>query len=160
MRQSVILWALAVSMASMGLTMLSLRFEWYPLVGIAFFGTGMVAAFSAIWWTIFHSAPAGNNEVAEKIAQAYANVDSRMHEVAMDTAMRHLRGEFDQAAPLHKILDVLLAPAEMRAAFQATYGAQFDDPSMASARAQWEETWVMARLDSSVTAEPGVKPRS
>lgn len=149
MKPSFILGALAVFVCSMGVATISHQFGWPPLVGLAAFCTGTVAAFSACWRMMFPSTPAGGSEVADAIAKAYATADSRMQDVAMDTAMMHLRGEFDQAGPSRKILDVLLAPAEMRAAFQATYGAQFDDPSMANARAQWEVSWVTARLNFS-----------
>lgn len=155
MKQRFILGALAVSIGFMGLTTISHQFEWPPLVGVACFCMAVVAAFSACWWMMFHSVTLGSAEVAAKIAEAYATADSEMHDFALETAKRHLRGEFDETDPSRKILDAVLAPAEMRAAFQATHGAQFDDPHMANARAQWVATWATARLNRGTTADPG-----
>ncbi len=146
MRSSNVFWALAMALAAMGLSVLAERFEWPLWTGMVLFLVAMAATLSACFYCIFRPFDSGNAEVAKKIADAYANVDARMHDTAMDIARKHLRGEVEPGTPQHRILEIQLRPAEMRAAFRATYGASIEDPGMKKARAQWEESWLEARF--------------
>lgn len=146
MRSSNVFWALAMALASMGLSVLAERFEWPQWAAMVLLLVAMAATFSACFFCVFRPFDSGNAEVAKKIADAYANVDTRMHDTAMDIGRKHLRGEVDPGTPQHRILEIQLRRAEMRAAFRATYGASIEDPRMEKARAQWEESWLEARF--------------